>query len=280
MEENEKMTPAELYRLIELPEEVAELYGQWDAEREPKADAELIARILDRQQWEQAEKELEARIGEDPDKVAVLWEELRIAALQWPKWQAKGIPEEIYRDTMAFATRYLKDGMKTYGRWHFSAPWWFPRQLAMELFRVGTLEYELVNEQEETRRVFLHIPTDASLAPEALDDSFRRFRAFAASFYPEWEHAPIFLDSWLMSPAIRSLLPEGSRILALQDRFEFERAEPENMGAVEWEFPGCEGRPFEELPEETTLQKRMKAFLLAGKKPGWAAGRLKKAPEW
>lgn len=274
-----EMTPAELYRLIELPEEVAELYGRWDAERELKADAELIARLLDRQQWEQAEKELEARIGKDPDKVAVLCEELRIAVLQWPKWQAKGIPEEIYRDTMAFATRYLKDGMKTYGRWHFSAPWWFPRQLAMELFRVGTLEYELVSPQEEGRKVYLHIPTDVSLAPEALDDSFRRFRAFASSFYPEWEHAPIFLDSWLMSPAIRPLLPEGSRILALQDRFEFESADPESMGAVVWVFPGCKGRPFEELPEDTTLQKRMKAFLLAGRKPGWATGRLKNVPE-
>ena len=45
------------------------------------------------------------------------------------------------------------------------------------------------------------------------------------------------------------------------------------MGAVDWVYPGHKGIS-EDLPEETTLQKKMKPFLLAGGKPGWAEGIL------
>ena len=109
------MTSAELYRLIELPEEMKELFTRWDGELTPQADEELTERLLDRTRWDGAVQELYERVGEDPDHLKVLWEELRIGAAQWPKWQAKGIPEDIYRDTMAFGTRYLYDGKKAYG---------------------------------------------------------------------------------------------------------------------------------------------------------------------
>ena len=46
------------------------------------------------------------------------------------------------------------------------------------------------------------------------------------------------------------------------------------MGAVGWVFPGWK-EPSPELPEDTGLQKKMKAFLLNGGKPGWAEGIMK-----
>ena len=268
------MTSTELYRLITLPEEMMELFSRWDKEMTPKADSELTARLLDRKRWDEAVKDLYERVGEDPGHLKVLWEELRIGAAQWPKWQAKGIPETIYRDTMAFGTRYLRDGKKAYGHWCFMAGWWFQRHLAMELFRLGSLEYELIN-GPEGRRIYIHIPTDADLSPAALDDSLRQCREFAAAYYPDWAKAEIWCDSWLMSPAIRPLLPAHSRILGFQDRFELQSMDADSMGAVEWVFPGKKDVPPEELPEETSLQKKMKAFLIAGGKPGWAARKLR-----
>ena len=268
------MTSMELYRLIELPEEMMDLFSRWDRELLPKADEELIGRLLNREKWNDAERELEERIGEDPGHLKLLWEELRIGAAQWPKWQKKGIPETIYRDTMAFGTRYLWAGKKAYGHWCFTAGWWFQRHLAMELFRLGSLEYELVN-LPEGRRIYIHIPRDADLSPDALDDSLRRCREFTATFYPAWAKAEIWCDSWLMSPAIRPLLPEHSRIRGFQDRFDLQSMDTENMGAVDWVFPGMKDVPLEDLPEDTELRRKMKAFLLAGGKPGWAARKLR-----
>ena len=184
-----------------------------------------------------------------------------------------GIPEDIYRDTIAFATRYLNDAKKAYGRYRFMAGWWFQRHLAMELFRLGSLEFELFP-HEEGKRIYIHSPTDASLAPEAIDDSVARLRAFTAAFYPEWADAPVYCDSWLMTPVLKDLLPENSRILAFQRRFRLLSVNADNMGAVEWVYPGHQG-PYENLPEHTLLQKKMKPFLLAGGKPGWAEGIMK-----
>ena len=267
---HEPMTGEEMYRLLGIPEEVRKRFAEWDREARPFADENIVRRILIRDEWTQAEEELKNRIGEDPDHLRLLWEELRIARQQRPAWMQKGLPGSVWRDTMRFATRYLEDGLKAYGRYCFTAGWWFPRQLAMELFRLGSLEFELVP-HPEGRRVYLHIPTDASLAPEAVDDSIARFRAFAGEFFQEWAEAPLYCDSWLLSPVLENLLPASSRILAFQHRFRILSVNWDSMGAVSWVYPGYR-EPFGQLPEDTLLQKRMKAFLLSGGKPGWAEG--------
>ena len=77
-----------------------------------------------------------------------------------------------------------------------------------------------------------------------------------------------------MSPVLKDLLPASSRILAFQDRFRILSVNSENTGAIDWVFPGHR-EPSDRLPEETSLQRRMKPFLLVGGKPGWAAGVLK-----
>ena len=271
------MNSGEFYRLIQIPDPVRVQYEKWDAAGASRMDPDLESRLLRRDQWDDAWKELTDRLGpSDADHVRALWEELSIALRQVPRWKQAGIPREVFRDTMMFASRYLKDGLAAYGHYCFTAGWWFPRQLAMELFRLGSLEFELLD-GAEGRRVSLHIPTDASLDSEAVDDSLQRFRAFAARFFPGWTDAPMYCDSWLISPAIRPLLAEGSRIRAFQDRFEVLSADSESMGAVGWVFPGHSKDPetFGDLPEGSSLQKKMKAFLLGGGKPGWAEGRMK-----
>ena len=53
---------------------------------------------------------------------------------------------------------------------------------------------------------------------------------------------------------------------------------PENDAALEWVFHVAggqrEGLDLSALPEETSLQRKMKALLLAGRKPGAAYGVL------
>lgn len=259
-----------LYGMLDLPEEVSAEFSVLDREAAPLADGDLTRRLLTRSEWADAVEELKARIGDDPGHLRLLWEELRIARAQWPEWTRRGIPEEIYRDTMRFATRYLLDNMKAYGSFGFNAGWWFPRQLAMELFRLGSLEFELLSAPEGLR-VGIHIPSDASLAPEAVDDSLSRFRAFAEEFFPEWAQAPFCCDSWMLSPVLEELLPSSSRILSFSRRFRITSVNRESMGAVSWVFPGFH-ESSADLPEKTSLQRAMKAFLLAGGKPGWAEG--------
>lgn len=85
-------------------------------------------------------------------------------------------------------------------------------------------------------------------------------------------------ESWLLSPALVCLLPEGSNILKFQQSFDLLSQNPEPMDVLEWVFRLTEGQqkttPLERLPEETSLQRSMKAFLLHGGKVGTARARL------
>ena len=273
----ELRTPRALYALLELPEEVAEMYSRLDRDFTPTLDAALRERVLCRATWPEAVKEWQARIGDDPDGLLILHEMLLESLGSWKRYQEKGIPLAVFADTMRFASRYLRDRKKAVGRYGFTAPWWFPRELALQEFRLGALEFEMA-EEEKGRVIEVHIPSDAKLAPSSVDDSFARCRAFLAAYYPGWTGLPWYCDSWMLSPELPGLLKEGSNILAFQRRFAVEEFNRETHGAVSWVFPGHR-EPSADLQEDTSLQRAMKAFLLSGGCVGWARGRLKEAPD-
>ncbi|MBR2054562.1 MAG: hypothetical protein IJ968_06675, partial [Clostridia bacterium] len=81
-------------------------------------------------------------------------------------------------------------------------------------------------------------------------------------------------DSWMMSPALEQLLPEGSKILAFQWRFQVLEENEDSMGVLEWVFPGYD-EVSEHLPENTRLQRKMKKWLMEGKKVGWTRAVLR-----
>ena len=73
---------------------------------------------------------------------------------------------------------------------------------------------------------------------------------------------------------LKELLPPDSRILRFQESFDLLEDLPENDAALEWVFHVAggqrEGLDFRTLPEDTSLQKKMKALLLSGRMPGAA----------
>ena len=85
-------------------------------------------------------------------------------------------------------------------------------------------------------------------------------------------------ESWLLSPALADLLPENSNIRRFQRAFALVSHDPEPNDVLEWVFRLTESQQettaWEDLPEETGLQRSMKAFLLSGGRVGTAKGRL------
>ena len=105
-----------------------------------------------------------------------------------------------------------------------------------------------------------------------------RLRAFLREYFPDWADLPKTCESWLLSPVLKELLPEGSRILKFQNAFEIQEVYPENDDALEWVFYVAEGQreglDLSRLPENTSLQRKMKALMMNGRKPGAAKGTL------
>ncbi len=80
-------------------------------------------------------------------------------------------------------------------------------------------------------------------------------------------------ESWMLSPALSNVLRTDSNILAFQKLFDINETDYESMAVLDWVFPGFD-KVSEELPEETSLQKNMKKYLLEGNKIGWSKGSL------
>lgn len=75
-------------------------------------------------------------------------------------------------------------------------------------------------------------------------------------------------------PELKEMLGKESNIIAFQNLFEIDTVDYDATWYMKWIFPGIENID-ESLPERTTLQRKMKKYLLDGKKFGVAKGHLK-----
>ena len=178
-------------------------------------------------------------------------------------------------------SRFVREHDASCGCYGFDRGFWTTRQRDAKLFRLGELEYELLCEGEGEKAIGLHIPSDASLEMNRLNASLSKARDFLNRHFPDWANAPIRCSSWLLSPALKDLLPPGSRILGFQAAFDLTGTKPEADDVVQWVFGLSEaqkaGCRLEDLPENTTLRRNMKALMGAGGSVGTAEGILARA---
>lgn len=262
-----------LYTAIDLPGQMLPRLEAARGRMDWARLEEALSRLMDAQTAAAAYDQLQAALGEDAD--GMLCCQLECARRAYDRYQVMGIAPEIYIATMRCFTRFLRECECKNGRMYFDRAWWTYRQISMRLFRLGALEYELESHEGENA-IAVHIPSDASLRAEAVDASLEQANAFFHAHFPDFAKAPYTCDSWLLSPGLRPLLPEGSNILAFQNRFVILREEPENQDYLEWLFQAPEGTDYAALPERTGLQRKAKALLLSGGKLGSAYGIMKR----
>lgn len=187
----------------------------------------------------------------------------------------KDIPHDIWIATMKCFTRFVREYKSSYGSYGFDRGFWTTRQMNAKLFRIGELEYEL---REDSGVIDLHIPSDTRLQTPLLEDSVEQARRFLAQWFPGWADKPMECESWLLAPALKELLADTSHILQFQSMFEISSTNAEAMDVLEWVFGLAAGQQkdvnLQELPEKTSLQKRMKQYLLDGGHVGIARGKF------
>ena len=260
------MTLMRLMRLIGLPEEAAEGVRK-AAERSMEGMEPLVAALTHPLSAERAEREWEERLqGEKWGVLACL---LLAAARAHEEYARLGIPEKVYKDTMGCFTRFVKEHRALTGEWGFDRGWWAWRAACLRLFRIGALEYELLS--GEQRALSLHIPSDASLDPEACRSSHDKARAFFAAHFPVCARAPVVCSSWLLHPALKELLGGESNIVRFQSLFDIVRVDEDDRSYRAFVFRRTDG-DIADYPEKTTLQRRLKEHLLRGGHMGAALG--------
>lgn len=263
------MTHNELYHLLELPEEIVQALNAYGSHKKDSFPVTIDDLTEKKELIQTLDKQIAEYVGEDPDGFKILWEELNLAVQSYNKYVQKGIPMRIFTDTMKFCTRFLAEYYKTHGCYRFVWGWWFPRQLSLREYRIGALEYEWTDENF----IGVHIPSDADLTPASVEQSLAQFKSFCRQYEPEWERLEMQCESWMLSPALRHVLRDGSNILSFQKRFTITETDEESMAVLDWVFPGYD-KVSEALPETTSLQRNMKKYLLAGNNIGWSKGIL------
>ena len=264
--ECEHMDIKTLCQKLNIDPEVTANVLAWD-EKLPYRKMEKGCReLFDPSSWDSGLHLLKDICGEDPDGMKILTVCLHCLEHTYQMYQDRSIPDQIFWDTMGFLPRFLNLHQNIYGTFGFTWAWWFPRQISLREFRIGQFEYELLD-HDGVGKISLHIPSDANLQIGDIASVY----PFLQRYFPEYSNADILCDSWMMVPALQELLPSSSRILKFQNQFDIQRVDEENPAFMDWIYNSRE-IPLEDLPENTTLQRKVKAHLLSGGKIGWALG--------
>lgn len=262
----------ELCRKIELQEPVTAEVLEFSNKNDFFKIEELLNGLKVPDKWDAARGKLEQLLAPDENQFKMLACMLYCAAGDYEEYQRLKIGDDIYIATMKCFPRFLEECREKSGAFAFDRSFWTVRQIGMKLFRIGTLEYERTELEGDTA-ISIHIPSDADLSPEACEASLRQVVAFMNEKFPQEKSMQYFCSSWLLSPSLKELLPAGSKIVQFQERFEIIDQNPDSNAYLEWVYQknNC---PIEQLPEDTSLQKRMKAYLLSGGKIGEALGMI------
>lgn len=262
----------ELCKKINLQDEITELVVAFDEAFDYGSIQSSMDKLFYRTTWNEGRAEIKKTFGEDERGIKILAVMLRCAMKTWDRLIALGMEESILVETMKCFTRFVDEHMESYGSYAFDRDFWTARQASGNLFRIGELEYELID--GEKKEIGIHIPSDVRLKREIMADSYQKAKACMKEFFPEYENADMVCESWLLSPSLKEVLSEESNIIKFQNEFRVEKVDYENNDYMEWVFK----RPdlaLEDLPEDTSLQRNLKKFLLNGGKVGEAIGILK-----
>lgn len=217
--------------------------------------------LTDKNEYENAEKRLIARLLPDERGIKALKVMLKTSLYSYKLYEQKGISSDVFFATMKCFKRFCDESKKEKGCYVFDRSFWVGRQLSLSLFRLGELEYELYSD-EKVKDVALHVPSDADLSPEKIDASLCFANEFIKEHSPDFYGARYVMTSWLLSPILPTLLPENSKIVKFSERFNLLETKPSDEYKF-WVYGDSNAKP-EDFPENTRLQRSLKEYVLAG----------------
>lgn len=218
------------------------------------------------------------RVVEQKEKSALWFLRLysRMACETYENYKVQRISEEIFWDTFQDVRFWCENYEREYGTYGLGANDWFPRHIDMTLFRLGRLQYEVMDMKIDagegnngvkkgTPVINIHIPQGEPLCWTDCEESLQR------AYQVYGTEKPYVCHSWLLFPELAKLLPEKSNIREFREHFRVLCIDYSEREA-EWRLFGKVLRIIRHYPEDTILQRRAKEYLLQGNVLGigWA----------
>lgn len=201
-------------------------------------------------------------------------------------YRERGISDRIWFDSMSDLKWKLWECKAVKGSWGSFVAGWFPGFFNLTRFALGRLQFEIVEFDGEYEKdgkklkkgdkvVNVHIPrTLTPLDKESRDDAY----AQAAEFFSGMtDSAPIAFvcSSWLLYPEAEKILPAHSNIRGFMADYDIIRSKVDEEGdyhnmwrLFDMDFTG----DFKDYPEDSSLRRAYKKFLLDGNRTGSGYG--------
>ena len=266
----------ELCSMLEIQNEVQEKLIDFEKEIDLNAIKQVTEQMKHKESWESGLRDLKNMLAPDEDGLKILTCQLHCVCDVYDEYLKLGISKEIFIDTMKFFTRFLQDYKDRNGSYRYIWSWWAVRQISMVEYRIGVLEYEM-RVEDDKNLIDIHIPADADMEISNLRKSYLQSLEFFGKYYPDFSGADMICSSWLLAPSLKNVLPEKSRILEFQKAFDIQDMDKESLGFMDWVY-GSRDIPLDELPENTSLQRRLKPYLRNNGKIEWTTGKLVSNP--
>lgn len=172
------------------------------------------------------------------------------------------------------------------GVWGTFVGGWFRDFYDLKRFALGRFQYVYTHFDRDTYTspsgftihrgdpiLQFHIPSSGiPLTDDVRYDSYRRAEAF---YKPKFGDRPMILStsSWLIYPKHREFLPEKSNLLKFMDDFDIFFSEDKPNRPDAWRLFGHWAEyPPEQWPEDTSLRRAYKKWILAGNTAGSGVG--------
>lgn len=208
---------------------------------------------------------------------------IEFAVVTKEKYKELNIDEKIFLDTMddvrIWCENNLNKGLKNYN--------WIKNHLNCQLFKLGRLQFQMFKCKNPTllynrlpfnygdNLIYVHIPQGEKLIYADCISSLKQAISFFSEYFPEFEYRYLFCESWLLFEDNWIFMNPSSNILQFSSIFEIAYSVKEDSQAIERIF-GKRRLNKKNYPEDTSLQKNAKAFMLNGGKLGIGIGVIDK----
>lgn len=206
-----------------------------------------------------------------------LWLYSNMACKVYERYMEEGISEQIFWDTFQDIRFWCENTEREFGIMGLAVYEWFYRHIDMILFRFGRLQFEKMEMEytitekgnDATKKnvlsikkgeqiINIHIAQGEPLTWEVCEKSIEMAKEFWGA------DKPYVCHSWLLYPGLDEVLSETSNIREFREHFKVLQVDYKEREA-EWRVFGKVLKSVVEYPEDTSLQRRMKEYLLSGK---------------
>ncbi len=182
---------------------------------------------------------------------------------------ARGIPREITVTTLKDANIWVQNHYDRFGTPGLLEFGWMALHAQGDLFRLGRLQFRAVKTDRAHVGEWVletHIPQGEPLDEQACLDSFAMAEEFFPKYFPEAKAECFDCCSWLLSPNLAYVMGDHSNVVKFMRMWKIKKIiYTQSEGTIGRVFGfGSTRDQLPDLPENTSMQRKVKAFLLAG----------------